>query len=130
MAQVTIASDAASGEHYSITVTTKTADTGTLAVKIWSPGRPRTGRPSKEDTEELFDIKANAAATKLSCVVRNLFLRPTVDIELDGSGASKAVTVHIEHVPFFSGKKRYPVSDADFARIAAFIADAGFPQTA
>lgn len=131
MAQtVVVASRPPEGGLVRLAITALGHGTGTIAASTWRPKDTESKPPHKTDTYAIYDASRNAAGTKVTCRANVFGPDPLVTCEfVPASGAERpVVTVTIKGSlgGFADGTNVYPIDQADFDRVASFVAEADF----
>jgi hypothetical protein len=128
---VTVHSKNDAGEQFEITLDKTSSDKGRIRVKSWNSDQdPATDVPAKDDTVELYEIRA-LSKTAISCKGDVFGPDPVLKCRLLAGAPPSDASVQVEITGSifgsFDGIKTYPVTAADLAKLTQFLKDAAFP---
>ncbi|MFG1301833.1 hypothetical protein V5F49_18760 [Xanthobacter sp. V3C-3] len=124
---VTVHSRGSGGETYEITLEKTGPDSGRIAIRSWTAGRPVTSAPDSVEAYPLTHVRAQDGGRllcKADVAALPDFLDPVVMCRLEPNpGASPLVRIQVGFKTF-----AYPLSPDDFKLLASFIQAARFPR--
>ena len=103
-------------------------DTGEIRLQSWK-STAAVGKPSKNDSYKIFEIKAKTDGTRIECKVDGpLFVNPRAVITAHSAGDGGRPKVRIEVGAPVNVAIEQEVAPADFAAVVTFVVNAGFPK--
>lgn len=111
------------GSRFVITLAKDQADTGSVRVQSWPPSAAPGAAPSKDDTNNLYDIRADAAGKRLVCRAKVFGPDPEVTFEIAGTSVSITVAGAI----LGNGTTSYSLAAEDAKGIREFVVSCQFP---
>lgn len=129
---VTISSRPAQGGLIEISIEISGPDTALATIRTWPRATPVQGDRPKVEVQHLFDGRIGDNGTRITCRATAPGANPVVTFTLNaGSGAAaRSVTVAIVGTILHIGDRTttYPLPDADYQALLAFVASSGFPK--